>query len=449
MSNRKRKSVGNHQTDEKTKAENRINNWMNAISAQGTPYDSLSHTYYSSHIDIIDDSTLEALYAKNDLAKTIVERIVEDSLRIEPKFILLDENESGNDPFRNNNQVSSDIIQKWEVIEKVIKAAIFGRLYGLGGIFVGVDDGKKLTDPLEFPIAPDSLKFLEVLDKKSIMPVAFYDGTEPEAINDKNKIGLPKTYQLVPESSYGFQTKSFVFHESRMIKFGGARTSNRLKAQNGYADLSILQDKFDILRDIGTAEHAIHKLLQSASMTVYKVNGLHDQISQDKDRIMDLMRIVDFSKSTGRAIILDAGGGDLAPEEYDQVGAQNLDGAVEVLEVFYKRLATACRTPLTVLFGVSPAGLNATGESDSRHWFNQIESFQKDILASRLVKLMTIILQSEGMIKDGQKVVVDFPSLWEMDEVDKANIMKTKAETAKILVDSGILSAEEVKGWFV
>lgn len=416
----------------------RINRWVNALTAQGTIADSRSAGFYSTDIVPIEDSVLESLYANNDFAKTIVDRIVEDALRNEPEFIILDPNNEGEEV------VSSDLIQSWDVISKTAKAAIWGRLYGCGGILLGVNDGKDPREPLELPIRQGQLQWIEVLDKLNLTHGELYNSAAEVPDGDKSKVGTPKTYNILPSTTWGWGERSMAVHESRIIMFGGARTSNRVKAYNDYCDLSVLQDKFDLLRDIGATEHAIHNMIQSASQAVYKVKGLMEQISADENRILELMRIVDYSRNTGRAIILDADG-----EEFSQVGAENISGISELQRNIYQRLAAASRMPVTVLMGMSPSGLNATGESDSRHWFDQVQSFQKDVLSHKMIKLMTIILQSEGMIKDDQKVKVDFPSLWEMDEVDKANIMKTKAETAKILVESGILSAEEAKSWFL
>lgn len=423
----------------------RINRWVNALTAQGTVQDSRTAGFFSTDIVPIEDSVLESLYANNDFAKTIVDRIVEDALRNEPQFVVLQTGETPEDAIQmGENIVGSDLVQSWDVISKTAKAAIWGRLYGCGGILLGVNDGKDPREPLELPIRPGQLEWIEVVDKLNLTQGEIYNSSADVPDGDKSKVGTPKTYNILPSTAWGWGERSMTVHESRIIMFGGARTSNRVKAYNDYCDLSVLQDKFDLLRDIGATEHAIHQMIQGASQAVYKVKGLMDQISQDENRILELMRIVDYSRNTGRAIILDADG-----EEFAQVGAENISGISELQNNIYQRLAAAARMPLTVLMGQSPAGLNATGESDSRHWYNQVESYQKDVLAHRMTRLMTVILQSEGLLTSEQEVSVHFPSLWEMDEAEKASLMKTKAEVARTLIDAGIATPQELRDWFL
>jgi phage-related protein (TIGR01555 family) len=430
----------------KSKMSVRINRWVNALTGQGTIADSSRFGFYSAGVVALDDQTLEALYANNDFAKTIVDRIVEDSLRNEPVFLLLNPGETTEEAMRTGeNIVGTDLVQKWNLIQKVTKAAVWGRLYGCGGVVLGVNDGKKMSEELVLPISQGQLQWLEVIDKQNILPLEFYTELDIAKGTDKSKLGNPKTYSIQPSNVYAWTNKDMlVVHETRMLMFGGARTSNRIRATNNFCDLSVLQDKYDLLREIGNTEHAVHNLIQGASQAVYKVKGLMDQVSSDENRILELMRIVDYSRSTGKAIILDADG-----EEFEQVGAENISGLPQLQEMSYKRLAAAARMPLTILMGQSPSGLNATGESDSRHWFNQVESYQKEILAERMVKLMEIILQSEGISQENKKLNIYFPSLWEATDLEKAQLMQTKATTAKILIDSGVLTPEEIKKWFV
>jgi len=424
----------------------RINHWINAITAQGTLQDPRSAGFYSATIDPLDDTVLEAMYAQSGLAKTIVDRIVEDSLRKNPNFIIQSPNEEEGNEVADvtRSDVETDVLQKWSVIEKTIKAAIWGRLFGCGGIILGVDDGRDPREPLQIPLQPGSLKWIEVVDKLNLSIAQFYTENDPQIEGNQSKIGMPKIYQIVPESAYGLRSPATQIHESRFIMFPGARTSNRVKGYNDYCDLSVLQSAYETLRDIANTEQAVHSLVQGASQAIYKVRDLHEQVSQDENRILELMRLVDYSKNTGRAIILDSEG-----EEYGQVGAENLQGVKEFLDLSYKRLSADVRMPLTVLLGQSPAGLNATGESDSRHWFNQVESFQNDVLAPRLQMLLTAIFQSEGMMQPDDTLKITFPSLWETSEEEKVSMLKTKAETAKLLVEGNILSTQEVRSWFI
>ncbi|MCG6197883.1 DUF1073 domain-containing protein, partial [Anoxybacillus sp. LAT_38] len=68
---------------------------------------------------------------------------------------------------------------------------------------------------------------------------------------------------------------------------------------------------------------------------------------------------------------------------------------------FMLDIAGACQIPVTKLFGRSPAGMNATGESDMQNYYEVIQQQQESILGPVLDKLLPIMCMSEfGAIPD-------------------------------------------------
>ena len=76
-------------------------------------------------------------------------------------------------------------------------------------------------------------------------------------------------------------------------------------------------------------------------------------------------------------------------------------GIGEAYDRFMMDVAGACETPVTKLFGRSPAGMNATGESDMQNYYDTIEEKQEAILRPIMDKLLPIItLSACGAIPD-------------------------------------------------
>ncbi len=119
-----------------------------------------------------------------------------------------------------------------------------------------------------------------------------------------------------------------------------------------------------------------------------------------------------------------------------------MGGLPEMVDRSWQRLASAARMPLTVLMGMSPAGMNATGESDTRHWYDQVKSYQEHALRPRLLRLVRCI--ARGLQLDPLAWDVCFPSLWQTTEKENAELRKLVAETDAMYIDKGVLLPEEV-----
>ena len=107
------------------------------------------------------------------------------------------------------------------------------------------------------------------------------------------------------------------------------------------------------------------------------------------------------------------------------------------------RLAAAARMPVTRLFGRAPAGLNATGESDTVNWHERVGAYQRDILKPRLDRLVQMVARSLGLAEP-EAWAVKFPSLQQESEKDKAETRHLVAKTDHIYVTDGVHRPEEV-----
>jgi hypothetical protein len=100
--------------------------------------------------------------------------------------------------------------------------------------------------------------------------------------------------------------------------------------------------------------------------------------------------------------------------------------------------------PLTLLFGTSPGGLNATGDSDIRFFYDRVAQYQKDRVLKPLKKLIEIVMLCTGDKKIPDKWDIDFRPLWQESAKDKAATMMSQSTADVAWITAGVLSAEEV-----
>lgn len=401
-------------------AETRLDEWINPVT-MGSSYVTRRRSVFCAQRDISDDE-LEDLFTHDDLAARIVGDIVDERMR---QGILLAGDPEG---------ALAAAVDRFGAVEKVGEAWTWGRLYGGGAVFLGIAGADPSQPMRESEIRPGSLQFLLVLDKRELTPATWVrDFTDP-------RFGEPETYLLTLASSGGALATP-VIHASRLIVFGGASTTRRRKVARQSWDDSVLQRCWHILRDVSENWQSAVHLMKNVSQWVYKVKNLAGMVAAgEREKLQDLMEMTDMRRSVFRGLMIDAEHEDVA-----SIGTQNITAIPDMLHQTWLRLAAAAGMPLTRLMGMSPAGLNATGESDLANWYSNVESQGERIALPALRRLVRIIAISEAIPGiDPDEVDVTFPSLWQLDPKETAELRKLVAETDALYVQSGVLLANDV-----
>jgi len=124
-----------------------------------------------------------------------------------------------------------------------------------------------------------------------------------------------------------------------------------------------------------------------------------------------------------------------------------LSGMPDLLDRFMKRLAASFDMPVTVLFGESPAGLNATGASEIRNYYDRIKSRQKTDLLPQLRRLLRLLFIAKKGPTSGavpKKWSIAFRSLWQPTDQETADAYAKFAAGDTANVNAGTLAPEEV-----
>ena len=104
-------------------------------------------------------------------------------------------------------------------------------------------------------------------------------------------------------------------------------------------------------------------------------------------------------------------------------------GLSDMMLQFGQQLAGASGIPLVRLFGQSPAGLSATGDSDIRMYYDNIKAQQESVLRNPMDVVLKVMWRSTFGDAAPDDLEFDFTPLWQMSAVDKANNAKTATET--------------------
>jgi uncharacterized protein len=312
--------------------------------------------------------------------------------------------------------------EKLGVSAKMREALKLGRLFGGALLVVGADDGAgDLTLPLVEARVRD-VRYLNVLDRRFVTVDSY------QMNPFLPRYGEPEIYGL-----HGLEGSVSRVHASRVIRFDGVAADVHTRRELGGWSFSVLQRPYETIRRFETAFASAGVLLSDAGQAVWKIQGLVDMIASNPEALEERMRQTDMSRSAGRGVTVDA-----ENEDFTRV-ATPFSGIDVMLDRFMMRLSAAADLPVTILMGRSPAGQNATGDSDFRAFYGTVASDQEEILEPALKRFYEVL--GAGALPG---LDVDFAPLWEPTDKEKAETSKIQADTDKVYVDLGALHPEEV-----
>lgn len=114
-------------------------------------------------------------------------------------------------------------------------------------------------------------------------------------------------------------------------------------------------------------------------------------------------------------------------------------GIADAYDRFMMDVAGAAETPVTKLFGRSPSGMNATGESDMQNYYDTIEEKQESELRPVLDKLLPIIMTSTlGAVPDDFDY--DFNAVRRPDENEMSDLASKNTDSVTKAFQAGMIS---------
>jgi phage-related protein (TIGR01555 family) len=403
--------------------EARNDGWYNATSGLGTSRDKAANTVFVGGC-VHSEAELTDLFRFNDLAKTAVSELPKDALRLPPCMKVAKDGEESQDSDETKERALAKLLRQHKVFPKLLLGRIWGRLYGRGAVVLDVTGAGGPETPWE--PGRGKIRGMFVASGPELRVKSYYSDTMSE------KFSEPATFWLT-RHSLGAASAAIEIHESRMILFGGVPTPAQARAENMGADDSVIVAAFEALRLAGANWQSVSSMMADLSVAVYKLQGFIDSLAgEGKTVLARRFAEMDQNRAINRCVAVDMEGEDF---EFKERGAMSgLDG---IIQAGWLRVAAAFHMPVTKLMGQSPAGLNATGESDQTIWYDQCESERSDVFAPALTHICNALDPSAEWEPE-------WPSLWQETDKEKWERLEKQSNVDKTYVDAGILMPEEV-----
>lgn len=387
----------------------------NFISGLGTSKDKTVANQYA--LTLITREELEAAYRSDWLARKIIDLPPQDMTREWRKW----QAEEG------QIEKIEDAERVLRVRDKVAAGLQRGRLYGGAAIYMGVR-GQSPAEPLDVEkVSEGDLEYIHVLSR--------YEIRADDVILD------PLSPNFSEPTFYEVQSRTVQarIHPSRVIRFLGSPLPEPLSQGDTWGDPT-LQIVYDAIQQATSAAQHIAALIPEAKTDVIGVPGLSEHLStkEGTSRITSRFRAAAQIKSMFNMLLIESGEGE-SGETWEQKKIE-FGQFPELVRMYLQIASGAADIPVTRLLGQSPAGLNATGDSDIRNYYDGLASKQETELRPALDRLDEVLIRS-ALGSRPPEVYYEFAPLWQLSEKEKADIGKAEAETDQIYSNSALIPA--------
>lgn len=367
---------------------------------------------------------LTSLYRDNWIVQNIVATIPDDMIR---RW------------YDVNTAAAPDYIDELRKLEtrtqlrkRLLTGMYWSRLYGgaVGVILIkGHDD---LSQPLDVgTILPGSFFGLTILDR--------WTGVYPEStlVSDPADpdFGLPEYYTIRDDESGNLAVR---VHHSRVVRFIGRELPWLEQVTEVYWGESELEAIYsEIVRRDNVAAN-IASLTFRANVDYMEMEGLDMLLGVGNTEMQRR-----FWNTLAAQSVIQSNFGTRIMNKGDQVhnSQYTFTGLPEVYDRVMMDVAGAARTPVTKLFGRSPAGLNATGEADMQNYYDYIDGLRETQLRPIIERLLPVMTMSAwGMIPDDLQI--DFPPMSTPNAVETADIADRKTGAVLAAYQADLIDKE-------
>lgn len=401
---------------------------VNFVSGLGTGRDKSASAQYVA-TPAKTNQELLAFYRSSWLAKKVVQIPAFDSFR---KW--------------RNWQASSDEITLLEAEEKrlffkqkLYEARWKARLFGWCAVYIS--DG---TSNPELPLNPEriaknGIKFLNVMPSWHFV----HDNLDWDKDPESATFGQPLFYRTSPQSTAnGIMLPEIRIHPSRLVIFKGDPSPDNGEiggvglSQTFMQGESVLEGRYTAILNADSAAANVASLIYEAKTDIVRIPNLMENLrsSAYAERLMTRFTLAERGKGINGTLMLDK------EEEYTQKNV-SLTGLDSLIDRFMQLSAGASDIPVTRLLGVSPGGLNATGEHDLRNYYDFVQALQENEITPAILTLDECLIRSALGSRPAEVHYV-WASLWQVSDKERADIGKIGSGIIKELADTGLYPQE-------
>ena len=314
-----------------------------------------------------------------------------------------------------------------KVRELFTRAALLDGFFGRAQIIMSFKTDDDRTRQLPLDISPagvrkGSLQSLQCIEPYWSTPYS-WNASYPER-SDFYK----------PQSWYIMGRKT---HATRLLTFIGREVPDILKPAYNFGGMSLTQLMQPYVNAWLRTRKSVNDLINNFSVTMLATD-MSTTLEDGNDGSGLLNRLQMFTLNRNNQGV---GAINKDSEEIVQVNTP-LSGLSELQAQSQEHMSAPAHIPLIKMFGVTPTGLNATGEGEIKVWYDHVGAMQQNLFGPQMEILLKVLqLDLFGAIDDElgfQWAQLDEPTGKELSEIRKSD-----ADAGVAYINAGVISPDE------
>ncbi len=365
---------------------------------------------------------LNSMYRSGGILQSIIDIIPEDMTR--EWFKLSGDVAPGDMDALEKTQ------RKIGLRKQIVEGLRWGRLYGGAAGLILIKGQENFEKPLDIEsVLPDSFAGLWILDRWS----GVFPGAEIVSDMMDPDFGLPAYYEIRAEETGRIIAR---VHHSRVVRFTGRELPYLEKIAEMYWGESEIEPIYEDIALYDSVMQNMGNLTFRANVDTMEVQNLDQLFAvgsvEQQKRFWAVMQAQSVAQSNFGMRLINKGD-TIQNQQYTFTGFDH------VIEGVQLNLSAKTHIPMTKLFGRSPAGLSATGESDMQNYYDIIDGQRESKLRPVLERILPVLCMSVWG-KVPEDIEIQFPPLWTPNAMELAEIAAAKSQAIIGAFQSGLLN---------
>lgn len=306
---------------------------------------------------------------------------------------------------------------------------------GSGGAYLWIvlEGAERFADPL--PPGPNRIAAVHALGTDEVVPVRWE--SDPRSPNWSHATH----YHLTPKRRGVTYSGSEPVHASRLIRVGGIKRGRNQSTSGQGSDVSAPWLYREAIQGLDQGWRSSARLLERRSVPWVNIRnaGTAARASRgdsDSSGLTAKLRLLKQSLTVDGLLVL-------LGEDSAGWTSPAVAGTGELVTVLGWRMAAVEGIPIVKLFGTPPAGLSSDDMSALRSYNSILARYQRANLDEALLALYAAALG-----EDTSRRIV-WPDLNKPTDAEASTTSLARAQRDQILLDSGVVTATEVRGRFL
>ncbi|KFL87926.1 Phage protein [Acetobacter malorum] len=307
------------------------------------------------------------------------------------------------------------------------RMAEYDGYYGMGLLYV--DTGQPRTGGgLETPLLlrPETFRKGSLRALVPIEPV----WTTPDQYDTAN----PLSTEFYQPSRWWVQ--GGLLHSTRLLQFVSRPVPDLLKPAYNFGGLSLSQMARPAVENWLRTRQSVSDLLNAFSIVALSTDM--SAYAQDPEGLLSRIEAFNRFRSNRGTFVLDK------DREKLELLAAPLAGLDRLQAQAQEQMCAVAQEPLVKFTGITPSGLNASADGEIRVFYDRVHAFQETLYRKNLTTILhMVMLNLWGEIDPD--IDFTFVFLWQMDELARATLQKTRADIDAQNIRSGIITPAEAR----